>query len=77
MGIIGNSCKMGKAEFIAKFTYDDDVNIIDNTNESDEPKNALVAGRRVGPQVMQIPMQALGVVHKVKNMFNLEGTKLI
>jgi hypothetical protein len=26
---------------------------------------------------MQIPMQALGVTHNIKNIFDLEGTKLV
>jgi hypothetical protein len=56
MGIIGNPCKMGKGEFIARFTYNEVINVIDNTNESEVPKDTLVVGRRVGPQVMQIPM---------------------
>lgn len=76
MGIIGNPCKMGKAEFISRFTYAKVVNIIDNTTESESPKDTLVTGKRVGPQIMQIPMQALGVTHKIENMFDLEETKL-
>jgi hypothetical protein len=76
MGIIGNPCKMGKEEFVTRFTHNETINIIDNTDESRTLKDTLVAGRRVGPQVMQIPIQSLGVVHKVKNMFDLSGTKL-
>lgn len=34
MGIIGNPCKMGKEEFISRYTHSKVVNIIDNTNES-------------------------------------------
>lgn len=69
MGIIGNPCKMGKAEFIARFTHHETVKIIDNTDESDVPKDTLLTATRTGPQIMQIPMQALGVTHKIKNMF--------
>jgi hypothetical protein len=56
MGIIGNPCKMGKAEFIARFTYNANINIIDNSNDSELPKDTLISGRRVGPQIMQIPI---------------------
>jgi hypothetical protein len=52
MGIIGNPCKMGKEEFIAKYTHSNLVNIIDNTDESDLPKNTLVTAIRTGPKVM-------------------------
>ena len=76
MGIIGNPCKMGKAEFIARYTYNNIINIIDNTDESDLPKNTVVTATRTGPQVMQIPMQSLGVVHTIKNLFDLAKTKL-
>lgn len=71
MGIIGNPCKMGKAEFIARYTYNETVNIIDNTDESEFPKDTLVTATRIGPQIMQIPMLTLGVTHKIKNMFDL------
>lgn len=56
MGIIGNPCKMGKAEFIARYTHSNVVNIIDNTDESDFPKDTLTQAKRVGPKIMQIPM---------------------
>ena len=56
MGVIGNPCKMGKAEFIARYTYNDSINVIDNTDENDLLKDTLVPGRRVGPQIMQIPI---------------------
>jgi hypothetical protein len=56
MGIIGNPCKMGKEEFIARFTHNNIINIIDNTDESDLPKDTMVTAIRTGPQVMQIPM---------------------
>jgi hypothetical protein len=75
-GIIGNPCKMGKAEFIARYTHNNIINIIDNTDESDLPRDTLVTAIRTGPQVMQIPMQALGVTHKIKNLFELDDTKL-
>ena len=52
MGIIGNPCKMGKAEFIARYTYSDTINIIDNTDESDLPKDTLVTATRHGPHIM-------------------------
>jgi hypothetical protein len=52
MGIICNPCKMGKEEFIARYTHNNVVNIIDNTNESDLPKGTLVTATRNGPQVM-------------------------
>jgi hypothetical protein len=47
---------MGKEEYIARFTHNNIVNIIDNTDESDLPKDTLVTAIRTGPQVMQIPM---------------------
>jgi hypothetical protein len=47
---------MGKAEFVSRYTHNIVVNIIDNTNESDLPKDVLVTAARTGPQVMQIPM---------------------
>jgi hypothetical protein len=49
MGIIGNPCKMGKEEFIARYTYNGNINIIDNTDESDLAKDALVVAKRTGP----------------------------
>ena len=52
MGIISNPCKMGKAEFIARYTYNKIINIIDNTDESDLPKDTLVTATRTGPQAM-------------------------
>jgi hypothetical protein len=52
MGIIGNSCKMGKEEFIARYTHNNRINIIDNTDNSDLPKDTLVTATRNGPQVM-------------------------
>lgn len=52
MGIIGNPCKMGKAEFIARYSHGDIIHIIDNSDESDLPKNTLTQARRIGPQVM-------------------------
>lgn len=55
MGIIGNPCKMGKTEFIARYTNNTVVNIIDNTN-SKLPNDTLVTAIRIGPQFMQIPM---------------------
>ena len=42
MGIIGNPCKMGKAEFIAMYTHNKIINIIDNTGDGDLPRNTLV-----------------------------------
>jgi hypothetical protein len=42
MGIIGNPCKIGKAEFIARYTHNDIINIIDNTDDCDFPKDTLV-----------------------------------
>ena len=56
MGIIGNPCKMGKSEFIARYTHSNVVIIIDNTDESDLPKDTLATATRTGPQIMQIPM---------------------
>jgi hypothetical protein len=52
MGIIGNPCKMGKEEFIARFTYNETINMIDNTNDSKMPKGTLVVGKRVGAKIM-------------------------
>jgi hypothetical protein len=52
MGIIGNPCKMGKADFIGRYTHNETVNIIDNTNENDLPKDTLVTAIRTGPQIM-------------------------
>jgi len=52
MGIIGNPCKMGREEFITRFTYNEAINIIDNTNDSKMPKDTLVVGKRVGPKIM-------------------------
>jgi hypothetical protein len=52
MGIIGNPCKMGKEEFIARFTYNEAINVIDNTDNSELPKDTLVVGKRVGPKIM-------------------------
>jgi hypothetical protein len=49
MGIIGNPCKMGKVEFITRFTHKSVVNIIDNTEANDLPKDVLVTGIRTGP----------------------------
>lgn len=49
MGIIGNPCKMGKAEFIARYTHNHFINVIDNTGESGFLKDNLVAGSRIGP----------------------------
>ena len=49
MGIIGNPCKMGKEEFIARYTYNVNINIIDNTDESELSKDALVVAKRTGP----------------------------
>jgi len=62
---------MGKEEFIAKYTYNEVINVIDNTGENDFSKDTLVSGTRVGPQIMQIPMQSLGVVHQINNLFDL------
>ena len=47
---------MGKEEFIARYTHNNTINIIDNTDESNLPKDTLVTATRTGPQVMQIPM---------------------
>jgi hypothetical protein len=49
MGIIGNPCKMGKEEFITRYTYNENINIIDNTDESDLAKDTLVVAKRTGP----------------------------
>jgi hypothetical protein len=49
MGIIGNPCKLGKEEFITRFTHNNIINIIDNTDESDLPKDTLVIAIRTGP----------------------------
>jgi hypothetical protein len=49
MGIIGNPCKMGKEEFIARYTYNGNINIIDDTDECDLPKDTLVVAKRTGP----------------------------
>jgi len=56
MGIIGNPCKMGKAEFITRYTHNNFINIIDNTDESETLKDTVVTAIRAGPQVMQIPI---------------------
>jgi hypothetical protein len=40
---------MGKEEFIARYTHNETVNIIDNTDESDLPKDTLTTATRTGP----------------------------
>lgn len=52
MGIVGNPCKMGKAEFVARFTHNSSINVIDNTDDSDFPKDTLIVGNRTGPKIM-------------------------
>jgi hypothetical protein len=52
MGIIGNPCKMGKEEFVARYTHNTTINIIDNTVENNSSKDTLVTTTRTGPQVM-------------------------
>jgi len=52
MGIIGNPCKMGKEEFIARFTHKKTINVIDNTDCSELLKDTLVCGKRVGAKIM-------------------------
>ena len=42
MGLIGNPCKMSKEEFIIRYTHNSAINIIDNTDASDLPKDTLV-----------------------------------
>jgi hypothetical protein len=56
MGIIGNPCKMGKREFVSKYTHNDTVYIVDNTDDSRFSRDTLVQANRVGPKIMQIPM---------------------
>jgi hypothetical protein len=56
MGIIGNPCKMGKEEFIARYTHNNTINIIDNTDESGLPKDTLITATRTSLQLMQIPI---------------------
>jgi hypothetical protein len=52
MGIIGNPCKMGKAEFIARYIHNSIINVIDNTEESNLLKDTVVTAIRTGPQIM-------------------------
>lgn len=65
--IVNLTTKTNIEEFMKKFAYQNKINYVDNTQESTKEKLTVID--KIGPKMLQLPIQSLNEIHEKKHHF--------